>query len=138
MYGMTHAEGERSIWWIWSFFVATVYQVVWDVFVDWELLVFMPREPFRMLTTSSNAIANLCRKGRVALPQLRLCPKRLFDDDSFYWKALFVNAALRFCWMSGFIPAYWVSISTGSTQLTFVDKAHGWSFVLVATLEIFR
>ena len=70
--------------------------------------------------------------------QIRLRPKRLFYDDSFYWKALVVNAGLRFCWMTGFIPAYRVSIYDGSTQVTFVDKAHGWSFVLLSALEIFR
>jgi len=40
--------------------------------------------------------------------------------------------------MTGFIPAYWVSVYTGSTQVTFVDKAHGWSFVVLASLEIIR
>jgi len=141
LYGMTHAAGERSFWWFLLFIFATIYQIIWDSFIDWELLVFVPRERKRKRTSSPNTIANLCRMGRDALPrldQIRLRSKRLFDDDSFYWKALFANAALRFCWMSGFIPAYWVSISTGSTQVTFVDKAHGWSFVLLATLEIFR
>ena len=38
--------------------------------------------------------------------------------------------------MAGFIPAYRVSITDGSTKVTFVDNAHGWSFVLLATLEI--
>lgn len=138
LYGMTHAEGERSRWWSAGFVCATVYQVVWDSVMDWELLVFVPREPSRKPVPSRISIASLCRRGRDALPRVRLRPKRLFEDDSFYWKALFVNAVLRFCWMAGFIPAYWVSIYSGSTQVTFVDKAHGWAFVLLATLEIFR
>ncbi|KAL7531866.1 hypothetical protein ACHAXR_004287 [Thalassiosira sp. AJA248-18] len=136
LYGMTHAAEERSEWWIYSFVLATIYQIIWDSWMDWELLVIVPREPSRRRTSS--LIANLCRKLREMWDQIRLRPKRLFDDDSFYWKALFLNATLRFCWMAGFFQAYRVSISDGSTQVTFVDKAHGWSFVLLATLEIFR
>ncbi|KAL7551859.1 hypothetical protein ACHAWF_015076 [Thalassiosira exigua] len=135
LYAMTHAAGERSGWWLFSFVVSTIYQIAWDVHMDWELLVIVP-QPARKATNS--LIANLFRKLRDLWDQIRLRPKRLFGDDSFYWKALFANAVLRFCWMAGFIPAYRVSILDGSTQVTFVDKVHGWSFVLLATLEIFR
>ena len=143
LHGMTHAALERSTWWVLSFVVATAYQIAWDTLVDWELLVFVPSEPFRnkQASATNNALAKLCRAGRDALPrcgQIRLRPKRLFDDDSYYWKALFVNAILRPCWMAGFIPAYRVSIADRLKQVTFVDKAHGWSFVLMAMLEIFR
>lgn len=138
LYGMTHAAGERSPWWVSAFVLATIYQIVWDVFIDWELLVIVPRQNEHCRKRPGSAIANMYRRGRDKLDQLRLRPKRLFDDDSFYWKALFANAALRFCWMAGFIPAYWVNYLDGSTQVTFVDKAHGWSFVLLATLEIVR
>ena len=136
LYGITHAAGERSPRWKWCFVLATIYQIVWDSCVDWELLVIIPRAPFSKRTSSP--IAKLWYFVREVWEQIRLRPKRLFEDDTFYWKALILNAGLRFCWMSGFIPAYRVSIYDGSTLVTFVDKAHGWSFVLLATLEIFR
>ena len=138
LYGMTHAAGERSPWWIWAFVSATIYQTLWDSFIDWELLVIVPREPFRLKKTSCSRLFRVCRCIRDVWERVRLRPKRLFDDDSFYWKALFANAGLRFCWMIGFIPAYRVSVLDGSMQVTFIDNAHGWSFVLLATLEILR
>jgi hypothetical protein len=61
----------------------------------------------------------------------------MYDDDSFYWRALFINAALRFCWMMGFIPAYRISILDGSVQETF-SQTNSWTFVILATLEIVR
>ncbi len=132
LYGMTHTAGARSTWWTWAFILATIYQFIWDVCFDWELLVFVPRESIGK------------RTSLVPLPfrrlggQIKLRPRRLFDDDSLYWKALLVNAGLRFCWMTGFIPAYRVSILDGSTQVTFVNLVNGWSFVLMAVAEILR
>jgi len=136
-YGMTHAAGHRNEWWIWAFFAATIYQIIWDVFIDWELLVIMPRAT-RHYAAGTSRIAMLCRCIRDTFEQVRFRPKRLFDDDSFYRRALFINAMLRFCWMMGFIPAYRVSVIDGSMQVTLVDKAHGWTFVLLATLEVLR
>jgi hypothetical protein len=61
----------------------------------------------------------------------------MYDDESYYWRALFVNASLRFCWMMGFIPAYRISIMDGTVQETFSDT-NSWTFVILATLEIIR
>ncbi len=178
LYGMTHAAGERGTWWILSFTATTLYQIVWDSCIDWELLVVVRNDAREMkdssLTMSSSSswwrcptfisslnprffpttllmyvvqpfrrhVGQPLRRLWELMPkrfdQIRLRPKRLFDDDKFYWRALFVNAALRFCWMMGFIPAYRVSIMDGSTQETFADKFNGWLFVILGALEIFR
>ena len=200
LYGMTHAAGERGVGWVVGFGVTTVYQIVWDAVIDWELLVVVPRDgaewngasmgsssflssplsffvpgwigpwvgsffhwrcpsfisslsprlyPSRLLgcivlpfrKRISQPIANLCRRGRDAMPrwnQIRLRPQRLFDDDSFYWRALFINAALRCCWMMSFIPAYRVSILDGTTQETFEGGSQSWLFVILGALEIVR
>ena len=136
LYGVTHAAEERSPRWAWAFFLATVYQVVWDICMDWELFVFVPREPFQKWKRTSSPPAQLRRFLRDVMEQVRLRPQRLFDV-SFYRKAI-LACGLRFCWMAGFIPSYRVSILDGSTQVTFVDKAWGWSLVLMAIAEIFR
>jgi hypothetical protein len=104
--------------------------------MDWELFVFVPREPFQKWKRTSSPPAQLRRFSRDILEQVRLRPQRLFDV-SFYRKAI-LACGLRFCWMAGFIPPYRVSILDGSTQITFVDKARGWSLVLMAIAEIFR
>ena len=109
LYGMTHAALERSPWWWLSFVAATLYQIAWDTLVDWELLVFVPGKPFRKHTGPAGALAHACRVGRDALlrcGRIRLRPRRLFEDDAYYWKALCANAVLCFCLMVGFIPAY--------------------------------
>ncbi|KAL7436828.1 hypothetical protein ACHAXM_005470 [Skeletonema potamos] len=180
LYGMTHAAGERGTMWIISFTAATLYQILWDSCIDWELLVVVRndaremKDSYSSLNVSSLSswwrcptfisslnprffpttllmyvvqpfrrhIGQPIRRLWELMPkrfdQIRLRPRRLFDDDKFYWRALFVNAALRFCWMMGFIPAYRVSIMDGSTQETFADKFNGWSFVILGALEIFR
>ena len=183
LYGMTHAAGQRNVWWTVSFVATTIYQIVWDSCMDWELLVFAPQDgressestglsllpnwlmlrvacpsfvsslnprlyPSRLLgflilpfrKRILQPVSNVCRRGRDAAlrwNQIRLRPQRLYNDDSFYWRALFVNAALRFCWMMGFIPAYRISIWDGSTQETFA-QGNSWTFVILATLEIAR
>jgi hypothetical protein len=180
LYGMTHAAGERGTMWIISFTAATLYQILWDSCIDWELLVVVRNDAREMKDSYSSLnvssllswwrcptfisslnprffpttllmyvvqpfrrhIGQPIRRLWELMPkrfdQIRLRPRRLFDDDKFYWRALFVNAALRFCWMMGFIPAYRVSIMDGSTQETFADKFNGWSFVILGALEIFR
>ena len=69
------------------------------------------------------------------ISRIRLRSQRMYDDESYYWRALFVNAALRFCWMMGFIPAYRISIMDGSVHETF-SQSNSWTFVILATLEI--
>jgi len=194
LYGMTHSTGDRGVGWMVSFTAATIFQIVWDAVMDWELLVIVPKEslgldgvssssssylswssffpksfgticqwrclsfisslnprwfPSRLLgclvipfrRRISQPIANVLRRLSDAVPswnQIRLRPQRLFEDDTFYWRALFGNTALRFCWMMNFIPAYRVSVMDGSTQETFGGGTQSWSFVVLAVLEIFR
>ncbi len=194
LYGMTHSTGDRGVGWMLSFTAATIFQIVWDAVMDWELLIIIPKEslgldgaassssfslswssffpksigtvcqwrcpsivsslnprwfPSRLLgcvvipfrRRISQPISNLLRRVTDAVPswnQIRLRPQRLFDDDAFYWRALFGNTVLRFCWMMNFIPAYRVSIMDGSTQETFGGGTQSWSFVVLAVLEIFR
>lgn len=136
LYGLTHAAGERSPWWIFSFVLAALYQAIWDVFMDWDLFVFVPQEPSQKWMRTCSPLAQLRRLLRNVFASIRLRPQRLLDKK-YYWRALVV-CLFRFCWMAGFIPSYRVSILDGSTQVTFVDKAHGWSLVLMAIAEIYR
>ncbi|KAL3783264.1 hypothetical protein ACHAWO_013356 [Cyclotella atomus] len=174
LYGMTHSTGDRGYWWVVSFVATTIYQIIWDSCMDWELLVFAsPNEsqqtesssrfswcsnfhcpsivsswsprwfPSRLVgllvscrRITTQPIINLCqRMSRIS--RIRLRSQRMYDDESYYWRALFVNASLRFCWMMGFIPAYRISIMDGTVQETF-SQSNSWTFVILATLEIVR
>eukprot|EP00956_Cyclotella_meneghiniana_P039274 scaffold168487_cov74-Cyclotella_meneghiniana.AAC.2 len=175
LYGMTHSTGDRGPWWVVSFVATTIYQIIWDSCMDWELLVFAPPNntsdqndsskrsswlsnircpsvisscspglfPSRLMgflvvcrKVITQPINNLCTKvSRIS--RIRLRSQRMYDDESYYWRALFVNAALRFCWMMGFIPAYRISIMDGSVHETF-SQSNSWTFVILATLEIVR
>jgi hypothetical protein len=136
LYGLTHAAGERSPWWTVAFVLAALYQAIWDIFMDWDLFVFIPQEPSQKWMRTCSPLAQLRRLLRNVFASIRLRPQRLLDKK-YYWRALVV-CLFRFCWMAGFIPSYRVSILDGSTQVTFVDKAHGWSLVLMAIAEIYR
>lgn len=178
LYGMTHSTGQRGTWWVVSFVCATIYQIIWDSCMDWELLVIAPSNASEQNDSSVRSswfsnlrcpsvisswsprlfpsrllgllvacrkivclpVASLSQRGRSALSRMsriRLRSQRMYDDDMFYWRALFINAALRFCWMMGFIPAYRISILDGSVQETF-SQTNSWTFVILATLEIIR
>lgn len=170
LYGMTHSTGDRGTWWVVSFVATTIYQVIWDSCMDWELLVIAPpntneqnespSRPFwfsnfrcppivsswspRLFPSRLIGLLVACRKfithpvsklSRISRITIR--SQRMFHDQSYYWRALFINATLRFCWMMGFIPAYRISILDGSVQETF-SQTNSWTFVILATLEIVR
>lgn len=174
LYGMTHSTGDRGSWWVVSFVATTIYQIIWDSCMDWELLTIAPPNESQQKETSTRSscfsnvrcpstisswsprlfpsrlvgllvvsrriitqpVTNLCQKLS-RLSRIRLRSQRMFDDESYYWRALIANAALRFCWMMGFIPAYRISILDGSVQETF-SQTNSWTFVILATLEIVR
>lgn len=93
-YAMTHSEEERSGIWIYSFVMCLMYQIWWDIVIDWEVLRFIPPDevdPNRFFPF---------------LPRIQLRSKRLFKNDRTYWKIIFFDILFRFTWMLSFIPAY--------------------------------
>lgn len=46
LYGMTHPEDRRSVWWIVSFGLTLAYQIFWDTVMDWDLFVIAPKETY--------------------------------------------------------------------------------------------
>lgn len=76
MIGVFFPESKQSIWWLVSFVLATLYQVWWDVYMDWNLL------------TSEG----------------HLRAKRLFQSTWIYWTIALINFVLRFCWTLSFLP----------------------------------
>jgi hypothetical protein len=105
-YGMTHSEVERSIWWSYSFVLCVLYQIWWDLFIDWEILRVVPREEVEGLCCAS-------------LRRIQLRSTRLFKNNRTYWRIICYNTAFRFIWMLSFIPTYHINIGSREKDFTF-------------------
>lgn len=164
IYGMTHPDQRRSVIWISCFVAALLYQIFWDVVVDWQLFevqrditivndsgVSDPdtccatsfRPESRILLTLQmylvQPILDQCQRLRAQIPswrQIQLRQQRLYKTDSFYWKIFAYNAIARFTWMCCFIPAYHVTRSR--TVLTSTSDVNSYWGVLLPASEIFR
>ena len=158
-YGMTHSEEVRSPLWIISFLVCMIYQVWWDVFIDWELLTITPLKYDFIASDSSGGGANAgsgnspssgnCdgpvkndnASSGVVIPfvgRIQLRSKRLFKWNKSYWRIVILNALFRFTWMLSFIPAYHLNTSTGEIKSTFSTDTKSVGGFIVALIELFR
>ena len=86
LFGLFEPDAKRNVLWIGCFVLATLYQVWWDVFMDWELLVY--------------------RDGAY-----RLRSTRLYGSKSLYYGIFAANLVLRFCWTMTLIPRKYLSES---------------------------
>ena len=163
LYGMTHPENRRSSLWIVSFVACIIYQIFWDVFMDWDLLVIVPRGDETLdlenswCTSRASFQANsyilylnmvfvqplkdATRWIVIKVPRLRqiqLRPRRLYKDQTFYWRILAYNVIFRFAWMLCFIPAYRLSPSGREHVTTFSSDTNSYVGVLLPVAEILR
>lgn len=162
IYAITHPENRKSPWWIASFAFALVYQILWDVFMDWELFEIQPQiqlaeaendswcTRISSFRPSSRTLLNLqmyfvqpvldqYQRLRAAIPswrQIQLRQRRLYKTEAFYWKIFAYNTLARFTWMLCFIPAYHVSRSR--TVLTSTSDVNSYWGVLLPVAEIVR
>jgi hypothetical protein len=113
-FGMFDPSIKKHPVWICCFAMATLYQVWWDVFIDWGLLEWDYIE------------------RRFALRF-----ERLYKQTWVYYLIFVVNFFLRFVGMITLIPPVHLSRTTGLIVKTFPDY---WMFVgsLAACAEIFR
>lgn len=126
-YGMTHNEAERSRWWIYCFAVCLIYQIWWDIVIDWELLRFVPREELEA--------AGRCLP---LIPRIRLRSKRLFKSSRSYWRIICFDVLCRFTWMLSFIPAYHLNMSSGEIEHTFSMDVKSFVGFGVSFVELLR
>ncbi|KAL7569106.1 hypothetical protein ACA910_016941 [Epithemia clementina (nom. ined.)] len=163
LYGMTHPENRRSSLWIFSFVACIMYQIWWDVVMDWDLLVIVPRRDETLdlenswCTSRASFHANsyvlylnmvfvqplkdATRWILIKVPRLRqiqLRPRRLYKDQAFYWRILAYNVIFRFAWMLCFIPAYRLSPSGREHVTTFSSDTKNYVGVLLPVAEILR
>jgi hypothetical protein len=166
IYGMTHPEQRFSAMWICCFLAALLYQIFWDVVMDWHLFEIqrdisigtdsgcLDPEGSSWCATSfrpeSRCLLNiqmylvqpvldLYQRLRAQTPnwrQIQLRQQRLYKAESFYWNIFAFNFISRFTWMCCFIPAYHVTRSR--TVLTSTSDVNSYWGVLLPACEIFR
>jgi hypothetical protein len=169
IYGTTHPDQRKSsTTWIVCFIVALVYQIFWDVVMDWQLFEIQ-RDISVVMADATNSesstissvrpdskillsfqmyivqpIVDRYQRLRAIIPgwsHIQLRQKRLYKTESFYWKIFAFNLLTRFTWMCCFIPAYHVSRSdrgTSTVVLTSISDVNSYWGVLLPIIEIFR
>jgi len=169
IYGTTHPDQRKSsTTWIVCFIVALVYQIFWDVVMDWQLFEIQ-RDISVVMADATNSesstissvrpnskillsfqmyivqpIVDRYQRLRAIIPgwsHIQLRQKRLYKTESFYWKIFAFNLLTRFTWMCCFIPAYHVSRSdrgTSTVVLTSISDVNSYWGVLLPITEIFR
>jgi len=144
VYGLTHAEEDRTNWWRLSFAFCLLFQIWWDIFVDWELLVLgvnSREESISLESVASSSASPPTQKRKwwnFCLGRIALRPKRLFKSKKTYWRIFFLNFCFRFCWMLAFIPAYHWNTRTGHMEKTSsVDSKNVMGF-LISLAELIR
>mmetsp|Transcript_8968 Transcript_8968/g.13943 ORF Transcript_8968/g.13943 Transcript_8968/m.13943 type:complete len:570 (-) Transcript_8968:1205-2914(-) len=93
MFGTFDPSRKTSPTWLFFAVLATLYQIWWDIIMDWELIRYS--------------------KGKI-----RLRAKRLYNRKSMYWTILVVNIVLRFGWTMTFMPNHFLD-KTGVLKATF-------------------
>jgi len=96
MFGVFDPAKKEHIAWLTSFVLATLYQVWWDVFMDWDLFVIHPKRRKLMLRST------------------------LYYPLWVYYLILVVNFCLRFCWTLSFLPVQYLH-ETGILKNSFED-----------------
>ena len=92
MFGIYHPDKRNSAVWIVCFVIATLYQVWWDIFMDWGLF-------------------QRNQDGRWGLRS-----QRLYAKTMVYWAVCTVNVALRFCWILTFLPPRYLNAAGRLTE----------------------
>jgi hypothetical protein len=116
--------------WLLLYVIATIYQIFWDVFMDWELLVFTGNQDF--LTMIRN------RTMPLSIPPMELRQNRLYSSKTLYISIFVLNIILRFGWILNFIPMTYLSQTTGVLEYTFSADFSTFISPLLACTEIIR
>jgi hypothetical protein len=113
MVGLFDPSKKSKVLWLLAFVGATLYQIWWDVFMDWELLEFQPNRSFRLRSS------------------------RLYKSRTMYWTIFGVNCVLRFGWTLSFLPQWYLD-SSGMLLKTFDGHVARVVGPTIASAEIIR
>jgi len=147
IFGMFDPSMKKHPLWIGCFFIATLYQVWWDVFMDWGLLEWDVDDVTHHYyhsnssSTSSNkgSGSGSSRKVLFWWWPYKLRSQRAYPHRWIYHIIFIINFCLRFVGMLTLIPPVYLSRRTGLIVNTWYDPDFQ-LFVgsLAASAEIFR
>ena len=138
IFGMFDPSVKNHPVWIACFFGATLYQVWWDVFMDWGLLEWSEDDVAYQYYHSSSSSGS-GRKGLFWWWPYKLRSRRAYPHRWIYYTIFILNFCLRFVGMITLIPPVYLSRTTGLIVNTWYDPDFQ-MFVgsLAASAEIFR
>ena len=124
---------KQSTLWLTAFVVATMYQIWWDVFMDWELLVVT-----KWKDVSYDLTGNGHHWIHFSIPlSLQLRKTRIYSVPWMYWSIFFTNIILRFCWTLSFLPPHYLN-QAGVLSETFEGDLTAILNPTIASAEIVR
>ena len=112
VWGVFNPKAKSTTIWLACFVLATLYQIWWDIFMDWELLTITGRK-------------------------IRLRHTRIYSRRKMYWAILIVNIFLRFCWTLSFIPSHYLT-EAGVLSKNFDGDISSVLNPIIASAEIIR
>ena len=128
--GVYMQSQRRTTPWLLGFVAATLYQIWWDVFMDWNLLQ-VGRWQTIDLTIFKSFVS-------ISVPiSLRLRKTRIYTVTWLYWSILGINVVLRFCWTLSFLPPHYLN-RAGVLSETFVGDLSAYLNPVIASAEIIR
>lgn len=136
-FGMFNPSVKLSPLWLTCFFVTTLYQVWWDVFMDWGLLEIDPN--FSCYCYNDTTSTGGCGRRLFWWWPYSLRSRRLYDRTWVYHVIFGLNFFLRFMGMMTLIPTVHLSRTTGLIVNTYNDPNFQlFAGSLMASAEIFR
>ena len=125
--------------WIICFLVTTLYQIWWDVFMDWGLLELNTNYGYNNNTCYSNNNESKYYHQLFWWWPYTLRPRRLYAQIWIYYVIFGLNFCLRFVSMITLIPQVYLSRTTGLIVNTYTNPNFQlFAGSLAASAEIFR
>ena len=115
MFGIFNPTKKETVGWLSCFVIATLYQVWWDVFMDWELFQLDYRSGLR----------------------IKLRSTRIYQHEWMYWMIFGINFVLRFGWTLSFLPPHYLN-KAGVLSATFKGDISAELSPMIASAEIIR
>jgi len=117
MFGLFNPARKETSLWILCFVGATLYQVYWDVMMDWELL--------DVSALSNNNV-------------FKLRSNRFYPNNCMYWAIFVINFILRFCWTMNFLPTVYLTKAGVISESFSSHFANSFLNPVLASAEIIR